>query len=59
MGYHYIHNTESSMEGISIFSNLEKKVDKKIKDVDRLLPYHYHSHHNYDDYEFAELNEIR
>jgi len=44
MGYHYIHNTESSMEGISIFSNLEKKVDKKIKDVDRLLPYHYHSH---------------
>ncbi|KAG4086016.1 hypothetical protein H8356DRAFT_1434925 [Neocallimastix lanati (nom. inval.)] len=66
MGYHYIYNKVSSNsrhnDKTSNFSNLESKVDRKGKGIDRFLPHHFSSFHDDDvddDNEFAELKEIR
>ncbi|KAL6588785.1 hypothetical protein U3516DRAFT_861916 [Neocallimastix sp. 'constans'] len=66
MGYHYVYNKVSSNsrhnDKTSNFSNLESKVDRKSKGIDRFLPHHFSSFHDDDvddDNEFAELKEIR
>ncbi|KAG4082384.1 hypothetical protein H8356DRAFT_1386389 [Neocallimastix lanati (nom. inval.)] len=66
MGYHYVYNKISSNsrhnDETSNFSNLESKVDRKGKGIDRFLPHHFSSFHDGDvddDNEFAELKEIR
>ncbi|KAL6588826.1 hypothetical protein U3516DRAFT_861717 [Neocallimastix sp. 'constans'] len=66
MGYHYVYNKISSNsrhnDETSNFSNLESKVDRKGKGINRFLPHHFSSFHDGDvddDNEFAELKEIR
>ncbi|KAG4082044.1 hypothetical protein H8356DRAFT_1438059 [Neocallimastix lanati (nom. inval.)] len=65
MGYHYVYNKISSNsrhnDETSNFSNLESKVDRKGKGINRFLPHHFSSFHDGDvddDNEFAELRKF-